>query len=140
LGGEEVVISNDNLLNTRIQNWAMIERRRSVMLLSVVYQTPPDLLASLPDEIKAVVEAQALATFDRCHIATFAPSSIDIELVFHVEVGDYALFMQTKQQVMLGILRRFADLGVGFAYPTQTTFTAAPDGTLIMPYPPAKSS
>jgi small-conductance mechanosensitive channel len=134
LGGEEVVISNDNLLNTRIQNWAMIERRRSLMLLSVVYQTPLDLLASLPDEIKKVVEAQALATFDRCHIAAFAPSSIDIELVFHVEVGDYALFMQTKQQVMLGILRRFAELGVGFAYPTQTTFTAAPDGTLIMPY------
>jgi small-conductance mechanosensitive channel len=93
-----------------------------------------ELLASLPDEIKTVVEAQALATFDRCHIAAFAPSSIDIELVFHVEVGDYPLFMQTKQQVMLGILRRFAELGVSFAYPTQTTFTAAPDGTLIMPY------
>jgi small-conductance mechanosensitive channel len=134
LGGEEVVISNDNLLNTRIQNWAMIERRRSVMLLSLVYQTPPELLARLPDEIKAVVEAQALATFDRCHVAAFAPSSIDLELVFHVEVGDYALFMQTKQQVMLGILRRFAELGVSFAYPTQTTFTAAPDGSLIMPY------
>jgi hypothetical protein len=35
---------------------------------------------------------------------------------------------------MLGILRRFAELGVELAYPTQTTFTAAPDGRLIMPY------
>jgi small-conductance mechanosensitive channel len=134
LGGEEVVISNDNLLNTRIQNWALIERRRSVMMLSVVYQTRPELLARLPDEIKAVVEAQALATFDRCHVAAFAQSSIDIELVFHVEVGDYSLFMQTKQQIILGILQRFAELDVAFAYPTQTTFTAAPDGTLILPY------
>jgi small-conductance mechanosensitive channel len=134
LGGEEVVISNDNLLNTRIQNWALIERRRSVMMLSVVYQTRPELLARLPEEIKAVVEAQALATFDRCHVAAFAQSSIDIELVFHVEVGDYSLFMQTKQQIILGILQRFAELDVAFAYPTQTTFTAAPDGTLILPY------
>jgi hypothetical protein len=35
---------------------------------------------------------------------------------------------------MLGILRRFAELEIEFAYPTQTTFTAAPDGRLIMPY------
>ena len=26
--------------------------------------------------------------------------------------------------------------GIGFAYPTQTTFTAAPDGTYVMPYAP----
>ena len=30
--------------------------------------------------------------------------------------------------------------GYHFAYPTQTTFTAAPDGTLVMPWaPPAKA-
>ena len=39
---------------------------------------------------------------------------------------------------MLDILRRFAELGVELAYPAQTTFTAAPDGTLVMPYAPAK--
>ena len=32
--------------------------------------------------------------------------------------------------------RRFAELGIAFAYPTQTTYTAAPDGTLVMPWPP----
>ena len=35
--------------------------------------------------------------------------------------------------------RELAEEGIDFAYPTQTTFTAAPDGTLVMPYaPPAK--
>jgi hypothetical protein len=29
----------------------------------------------------------------------------------------------------------FALHGIEFAYPTQTTFTAAPDGKMIMPYP-----
>jgi small-conductance mechanosensitive channel len=138
LGGEEVVISNDNLLNTKIQNWALLQRRRQVMLLGLVYQTPPDLLARLPAEIQAIVEAQPLATFDRAHVATFSQSSIDIELVFFVEAAEYPVFMHVKQEIMLGILRRFAELGVSFAYPTQTTFTAAPDGTLVMPYPPVK--
>jgi small-conductance mechanosensitive channel len=138
LGGEEVVISNDNLLNTKIQNWALLQRRRQVMLLGLVYQTPPDLLARLPAEIQAIVEAQPLATFDRAHVATFSQSSIDIELVFFVEAAEYPVFMHVKQEIMLGILRRFAELGVSFAYPTQTTFTAAPDGTLVMPYPHVK--
>jgi hypothetical protein len=31
-------------------------------------------------------------------------------------------------------LRTFSEHGLQFAYPTQTTFTAAPDGTMIMPY------
>jgi hypothetical protein len=43
--------------------------------------------------------------------------------------------MTARQAVILGLMRRFAELGIEFAYPTQTSFTAAPDGTLIMPYP-----
>ena len=47
-------------------------------------------------------------------------------------------FMEVRQSVMLDILRRFEALGIAFAYPTQTTFTAAPDGTPVMPYAPPR--
>ena len=40
-----------------------------------------------------------------------------------------------REAVMLDIMRRFAELGLQFAYPSQASFTAAPDGRLIMPYP-----
>ena len=39
-----------------------------------------------------------------------------------------------RSQVLIAILKRFNDDGIDFAYPTQTSFTAAPDGTLVMPY------
>lgn len=136
LNGEEVVISNANLLNTKIQNWALLERRRAIMTFGVIYQTPADLLERITEELKTIVEAQPFATFDRAHAFQFGASSIDFELVFYVDAPDYVVFMGTRQQVMLGMLRRFAELGVEFAYPTQTTFTAAPDGKMIMPYPP----
>ena len=138
IGGEEVIISNDNLLNTKIQNWALLHRRRAVLTLGLVYQTPLDLLETLPREIRTIVEAQPHAHFDRAHVSALNASSIDLELVFYVESAEYALFMETKQAVILAILRRFEALGVSLAYPTQTTFTAAPDGTLIMPYPHVK--
>jgi small-conductance mechanosensitive channel len=138
LGGEEVVMSNDNLLNTKIQNWALLQRRRQVMTLGLIYQTPRELLERLPGEIQAIVERQPLAAFDRAHVSAFNQSSIDLELVFFVETPEYPVFMHAKQEIMLGILRRFEELGVSFAYPTQTTFTAAPDGTMILPYPHVK--
>jgi hypothetical protein len=37
--------------------------------------------------------------------------------------------------MVIELVRAFALHGIEFAYPTQTTFTAAPDGTMIMPYP-----
>jgi small-conductance mechanosensitive channel len=134
VNGEEVIVSNANLLNARLQNMTRLEHRRVLMTLSLVYRTPAETLAALPEELKAIVERQPLAHFDRAHLSAFAASSIDLELVFFVQTPDYLSFVEMRQAVMLGILRRFAELEVEFAYPTQTTYTAAPDGRLIMPF------
>ena len=134
LNGEEVVIANAKLLEQQVQNWALLERRRAVLRFGLVYQLSPERLARIPQELKAIVDREPMAHFDRAHAYQFGASSIDFELVFHVESADMGIFMQVRQEVMLGILRRFAELEVPFAYPTQTSFTAAPDGTLIMPY------
>jgi small-conductance mechanosensitive channel len=135
VNGEEVIVSNANLLNARLQNMTRLERRRALMVLNLVYSIPPETLTALPRELQSIVERQPLADFDRAHITQFSPSSIDLELVFFIDSRKLADFMQARQDVMLAILERFAELGVQFAYPTQTTFTAAPDGTLVMPYP-----
>jgi len=134
LTGEEVIISNAKLLEQQVQNWALLDRRRTVMTFGLVYQSTPELLARVPLEVKEIVEAQPLGTFDRCHACAFAPSSIDFELVFFVESPGYHDLMGVRQAVLLGIMRRFAELGLAFAYPTQTSFTAAPDGTFVLPY------
>jgi small-conductance mechanosensitive channel len=138
LNGEEVVISNTNLLNSQVQNWALLQRRRGVMLFGVTYQTPPETIEAIPGELKALVSAQAMASFDRAHAIQFGASSIDFELVFHVDSADIVHFMAARQAIMIGMMKRFRELGVEFAYPTQVTFTAAPDGKLVMPYPHVK--
>ena len=88
--------------------------------------------------VKAIVGQVKNVRFDRAHAFQFGASSIDFELVFHVTSADMDLSMQARQDIILGMMRRFAELGAEFAYPTQTTFTAAPDGRLVMPYPPVK--
>jgi small-conductance mechanosensitive channel len=140
VNGEEVIVSNANLLNARLQNMTRLEHRRVLMVLNLVYRIPAETLAALPEELKAIVARQPRAHFDRAHLSAFAASSIDLELVFFVQAADYLSFMDVRQAVMLDILRRFAELDVEFAYPTQTTFTAAPDGRLIMPYAPPRDA
>ena len=135
LGGEQVVIANRKLLDQQLQNWALLRRRRALMTFGLTYHTPPELLARIPLELKELVGAQPLATFDRAHAVQFTPNSIDYELVFFVESADFADFASTRQSVMLAMVRRFEEIGLEFAYPRQASFTAAPDGKLIMPYP-----
>ena len=134
LNGEQVVVSNTNLLNMQVQNFAPLERRRAVMVFGVTYQTPAETIARISDELRTIVGRQRLAEFDRAHAFQFGPSSIDFELIFHVDDPDMATFMATRQAIMIDIMRRFEELGIAFAYPTQVTFTAAPDGSLVMPY------
>ncbi|TFI59034.1 mechanosensitive ion channel family protein [Sphingomonas parva] len=138
LNGEQIVVSNTELLKTQLQNWAKLERRRAVMVFGITYQTPPDTIAQIGSELKAIVERQPLAAFDRAHAFQFGASSIDFEFIFHVDAADMAVFMAVREAIMIAMMRRFAEMGVEFAYPTQVTFTAAPDGKLVMPYPHVK--
>ena len=140
VGGEELVVSNANLLNARLQNWTRLERRRALLTLSLPFETSPDVLERLPDELRAIVERQKLARLDRAHLVKFAASALELELIFFVDSNNLADFLKAREAVMLDILRRFAELGVQLAYPAQTAFTAAPDGRLIMPYPEADAT
>jgi len=135
--GEEVIISNTNLLNKELRNLAHTLRRRVTLMLSVTYQTPPAVLARIPDTIKGIVTAQEKAAFVHCWLVNFAASSLDYELIFDVVDEDGEVFNRVRHEVCLAIIETFAREGIDFAYPTQTTYTAAPDGTLVLPYPDA---
>lgn len=133
--GEEVVISNTNLLNKELRNLAHTRRRRATLMLSIPYQTPPDVCRRIPEMVKAIVTAHDKAVFLHCCMVNFAPSSLDYELLFDVLDEDGEIFNSARHDICITILESFAKQGIRFAYPTQTTFTAAPDGTMIMPYP-----
>lgn len=133
--GEEVVISNTNLLNKELHNLAHTLRRRATLMLSVTYQTPSDVCRRIPEMVKAIVTAHDKAVFLHCCMVNFAPSSLDYELLFDVLDEDGEVFNSARHDICIAILETFAKEGIEFAYPTQTTFTAAPDGRMIMPYP-----
>jgi len=133
--GEEVIISNANLLNKELHNMARLNRRRHVLAIGVIYQTPPDVCAAIPAMIKEIVESQDKCKLVRCGMTGFGDSSLNYEVQFDVVSEVYDEVFAARSLVCIAILQRFNAEGIEFAYPTQTSFTAAPDGTIIMPYP-----
>lgn len=122
LSGEQLVFSNNDLLNSRIRNFGQMVERRIVFTISVVYQTPFEKLAELPGIIEDIIVKQDSARFDRAHFQKFGDYSLNYEIVYFVESSDYKLYMDIQQSVNLEIFRRFAEEGIEFAYPTQSIF------------------
>ena len=134
LNGEQVVMANTKLLEREIHNLAEGQSRRSSLPFGLVYQTPPDELEKVPSLAKGAVESRKGCSFVRCAVLGFGASSIDFELIFDSASVDVNKVASDRTAVALAVLRMMAKHGLEFAYPTQTTFTAAPDGTLVMPY------
>ncbi|WP_395613326.1 mechanosensitive ion channel family protein [Allosphingosinicella sp.] len=133
--GEEVIVSNTNLLNKELHNMQRLNRRRIVQVFGVVYQTAPDVCARIPAMVKEVVESVGKCQLVRCGMTGYGASSLDFGLEFDVKSEVWQTVFEARHQVLVALLTRFNAEGIEFAYPTQTSFTAAPDGTFILPYP-----
>lgn len=133
LTGEKKVISNSNLLQKEITSYLTLDHRRVKFAIGVIYQTPVDVAEQIPDILKQIVDDLG-GQFVRSGFVGFGGSSLDFELEFDVYLPDWDSIYVVRHKIGLAILRQFNDRGIEFAYPTQTTFTAAPDGRMIMPY------
>lgn len=131
--GEQRILSNAKLLEQEIANFSDISARRCRFSVCLVYQTPPDKAERVPDIARRAVE-EVGAEFQRAGFTGFGASSLDYEVLFFVRSHDLDEVALTRHRVGMAILRHFASEGLEFAYPTQTTFTAAPDGALVWPY------
>ena len=122
LRGETIVMNNSYLTTSTISNFAEMRERRMIYRLGVTYQTSHDTLAGIPELIQHVIDGTSHARFERCHFVEFGASSLDLELVYHIDTQDYGTAMDTQQRINLDILKHFEEKGIDFAYPTQTLY------------------
>ncbi|NJP03774.1 mechanosensitive ion channel family protein [Candidatus Gracilibacteria bacterium] len=78
LQGEELIISNRELTETRVQNFQRLKRRRIVFKIGVVYGTPVEKLKKIPVLIQKIIDKTDMATFDRCRFTTFGDYHWDL--------------------------------------------------------------
>ena len=86
--------------------------------------SPIETLVAIPGILREIVTAQPDTRFDRAHFQKYGESGLLFEVVYYVLTPEHSRYMDIQQQINLAIFRRWAELGIEFAYPTQTLFLA----------------
>jgi small-conductance mechanosensitive channel len=128
LEGEQIVLSNSDILKSRVRNYGRMRERRALFTLGVDYDTPVAQLAAIPRAVREIIEATPDTRFDRCHLMRCGDRALQFEVVYYVTKADYNLYADTQQRINLRILERFRAMEVSFAaaLPTSVRLTGEP--------------
>ena len=132
--GEQVIMANTKLLEREIHNLAEAHRRRVVVPFGLALRTPAERLADVAPLATTALAKVPGCTFVRCVLIAFGSSSLDHELVYDDDSLDADANAARKSAILAAFLAELGRVNLLLATPTQTAFTALPDGRLVPPY------
>ena len=119
ISGEQIILSNADLLKSRLRNYGRMSERRVLFTIGVTYETPLELIERIPGIVRDIIQGVADTRFERSHFSNHGNASLDFETVYYVLTPDFTRHMDIQQEIRLKIHREFERLGIEFAYPTQ---------------------
>ena len=122
--GEQIILSNADILKSRVRNFGRAEEQRSLTSIRVTYDTPPDKLRRIPALLEGIVREHSNARFERCHLKTLGEVALHFELSYFVRQPSLNPLLDLQQAVNFRILDEFRNMGVEFDYPTQRIIIA----------------
>ncbi|MDR0304759.1 MAG: mechanosensitive ion channel [Chitinispirillales bacterium] len=122
VSGEQLILSNSDLLGSRIRNYKRMTERRVTFSFGVTHRTSRENLKAIPEIFKDIIDKQKNARFDRANLQGIGDFSMIYECVYWIESPDMKVFMNVQQNVILDVIDAFAARNISFAHPTQTLF------------------
>lgn len=117
--GEQIILSNADILKSRVRNYGRMTEQRVLTTLRVGYATPSEVLAGIPKLLEGIVRGQVTARFERCHLKTLGESSLQFELSYFAQQPKLNPMLDLQQIVNYQIISEFRRLGIEFALPAQ---------------------
>ena len=115
--GEQLIFSNSDLLKARLRNYKRMHERRVLLTLDVEFATPPEVVEAVPGMLREIVTALPKTRVERAHLKALVGGAYQYEIVYWMTDPAYGLYMDTRQQVLLGVVRRFEAEGIRFSFP-----------------------
>ena len=125
LGGEQIVMSNADLLKSAVSNYKRQQQRRVVFKFAVSLETTASQARAIPDLVREVIETREDVKFDRAHLQRIGDGALEYEVVYVVQRADYKFYMDLQQEICLTLIERLQALSVDFAAPK--TVLAVPE-------------
>lgn len=117
-----VYIPNGVLANMTINNFGLRSYRRFYTVLSITYDTPPELIETFVAGLREIVahHPRTRKDFYEIHLNSFSSSSLDVLFYIFLDVPTWSEELKGRHEIMLAVLRLAKELGVRFAFPTST--------------------
>ena len=117
-----VTIPNAKIADSVVDNVGARQFRRFRTTLGLTYDTTPDQMQAFVEGVRGIIKASPGSRKDyyEVHFVEFGESSLNVLVHMFFEVGSWTEELSAKHNMLLEIMRLAEDLGVGFAFPTQT--------------------
>ena len=125
-----VTVPNGRIVDTHVDNMGLRRWRRYKTTLGIAYHTTPDQVQALTEGIRALIRANPdmRKDFYIVEFQDFGPASLDIMVYCFIDAPDWNAELRTRHVLNLDIMRLAEELGVKFAFPTQTLHVASMPG------------
>jgi MscS family membrane protein len=119
-----VTLPNSVVAKENIDNMGVRPARRIRQVLGLTYQTPPEKIQQFCIEARSLIEKNPKVNPSTVlvYFNNFNSSALDILVQYHLQVFTGTEELETQMEIFLEILRLAKNLGVDFAYPTQTVY------------------
>lgn len=118
----QITVPNATLVRATVDNFGRRKYRRWKTNIGVQYDTPPDKLIAFTEGIRELVRAHPYTRKDYYQVwmNEWASSSMNVLLYIFFEVPDWSTELRERERMFVDIVRLADQLGVQFAFPTQT--------------------
>lgn len=117
-----IYVPNGNLADLSVDNYGLRAYRRYYTTLGLMYDTPPHMIEAFVAGLRAIVQNHPRTRKDKyeIHFNEFAGSSLNIMFYIFFHVPTWSDELKARHEVCLAILKLAHEIGVNFAFPTQT--------------------
>jgi small-conductance mechanosensitive channel len=141
ISGEQIIVSNTDLLKSRVRNFKRLTERRVEFTIGVSYAMPAAKLGLVPTIMREAIEDQPQTRFDRAHFKQYGENALIFEAAFYFRDPDYNRYMDIQQAINLAIYGRLQQEGIVLVHQSPPAPVAAePPRERRDAGPPARAS
>ncbi len=122
LEGHQLIITNTELTQERINNYKRMKKRRVQFQFGVAYETPFKKVKQITTLVEDIFSQIENAKLDRVHLKNLGDYALVYEVVYYVLVSDYKVYMDIQQQVNFSLIETLEKNEIAFSYPTYNVF------------------
>ena len=117
-----IYVPNSKLADNTIDNHGLRKYRRFYTQIAITYDTPPEMIEIFVKGLRAIVEDHPDTWKENYHVYfnDMASSSLNIMFYIFFNVPTWGEELKCRHEILMSIVKLGKELGVNFAFPTQT--------------------